>query len=70
MYYLVEGFPGGSGSKRIRLQCRRPGLIPGPGRSPGEGNDNDSSFLAWRIPWREEPGRLQSIELDRTEQCS
>ena len=29
-----------------------------------------SSILAWRIPWTEEPGRLQSIgrkELDRTE---
>ena len=30
-----------------------------------------SSILAWRIPWTEEPGRLQSIvckELDTTEQ--
>ena len=29
-----------------------------------------SSFLAWRIPWTEEPGGLQSIgckELDTTE---
>ena len=29
-----------------------------------------SSTLAWRIPWREEPGRLQSMgceELDMTE---
>ena len=29
-----------------------------------------SSTLAWKIPWREEPGRLQSVgslELDRTE---
>ena len=25
----------------------------------------DSSFLAWRIPWTEEPGKLQSIELQR-----
>ena len=24
-----------------------------------------SSTLAWRIPWREEPGRLQSIGLQR-----
>ena len=24
-----------------------------------------SSILAWRIPWAEEPGRLQSIELQR-----
>ena len=26
----------------------------------GEGNGN-SSTLAWRIPWMEEPGRLQSM---------
>ena len=33
------------------------GFIPGLGRSPGKGNGN----LAWRIPWTEEPGRLQSM---------
>ena len=26
---------------------------------------NHSSILAWRIPWTEEPGRPQSIELQR-----
>ena len=36
-------------------------LIPGSGRFPGEGKD-DSSILARRIPWTEEPGGLQSIE--------
>ena len=31
-----------------------------------------SSILAWRIPWTEEPGRLQSMgsELDMTEQLT
>ena len=24
-----------------------------------------SNILAWRIPWTEEPGRLQSMELQR-----
>ena len=24
-----------------------------------------SNFLAWRIPWTEEPGGLQSMELQR-----
>ena len=24
-----------------------------------------SNILAWRIPWTEEPGRLQSIESER-----
>ena len=80
-------------------------MIPGLGRSPGEGIDNPlqyswaslvaetvknppamqetwvqslgwedpleegmatySSILAWRIPWTEEPGRLQSMESQR-----
>ena len=31
-------FPGGSDGKDIHLQCRKAGLIPGMGRSPGEGN--------------------------------
>ena len=34
------------------------------------GKTTHSSFLAWRIPWTEKPGRLQSMgskELDRTE---
>ena len=26
-----------------------------------------SSTLAWKIPWTEEPGRLQSMELQRVE---
>ena len=36
--------------------------IYGQGRSPGGGH---SCALAWRIPWTEEPGRLQSIGLQR-----
>ena len=46
------------------------GAIPGLGRSPGEGMATHSSILAWRIPWTEEPGGLQSIghkEFDMTE---
>ena len=42
-----------------------PGSIPGSGRSPGEGNGNHSSILAWKIPWTEEPGRLQSMGSQR-----
>ena len=30
-----------------------------------EGMATHSSILAWRIPWREEPGRLQSIGSQR-----
>ena len=37
------------------------GMIPGSEGSPGEGNGTQSSVLAWRIPWTEEPGELQSM---------
>ena len=34
----------------------------------GEEMATHSSILAWRIPWTEEPDRLQSIELQRVGQ--
>ena len=37
--------------------------IPGSGRSSGEGMATHSGILARRIPWTEEPGRLQSTGL-------
>ena len=43
------------------------GSIPRSGGSPGEGNAIHSSILIWKIPWTEEPGKLQSMgckELD------
>ena len=52
-------FPGGSEVKASAWNAGDLGSIPGSGRSPGEGTH--SSTLAWRIPWREEPGRLQSM---------
>ena len=36
--------------------------VPALGRTPGGGDDGN---LAWRIPWTEEPGRLQSMGLQR-----
>ena len=33
-----------------------------------EGMDVHSSILAWRIPWTEEPGRVQSIGSQRVGQ--
>ena len=32
---------------------------------PEEGMATHSSFLAWRIPWTEKPGRLQSMGSQR-----
>ena len=62
------GFPGGSDRKESACSTGDPALIPGSGRSPGEGNKEmatHSSILAWRIPWTEEPGGLQSMGSER-----
>ena len=45
------------------------GSIPGSGRSPGGGNGNHSSILAWGIPGTEEPGGLQSMEHTKSWTC-
>ena len=42
--------------------------IPGVGRSPGKGDETHFSIFAWKIPWTEEPGRLQTIGLQRVGQ--
>ena len=42
-----------------------PGLIPGLGRSPEEGNGNPLQFSCLENPWTEEPGRVQSMGSQR-----
>ena len=104
-FRFYMGFPGSSPSKESACNAGDPGLIPGLGRSPGDGAGNPfqysgaslvaqlvknlpamqetwvpnlgqedlleegmathSSILAWRIPWTEEPDRLQSMGLQR-----
>ena len=54
-------FPGGSVVKSLPVNAGDAGLIPGSGRSPGEGMATHFSILAWKIPWTEEPGGLQSM---------
>ena len=39
--------------------------IPGLEKSPGEEKATHPSILAWRIPWTEEPGGLQSVRSQR-----
>ena len=65
---MAEGFPVCSVVKESACNVGdtgNTGLIPGLGRSPGEEMATHSSILAWRIPWTEEPGRLQSVALQR-----
>ena len=54
-------FPGGSDGKESTCNEGDLGLIPGLGRSPGEGMAAHSSILAWT----EEPGGLQSMRSQR-----
>ena len=49
----------------IAGDIREVGSIPGWEDPLEVGMTTHSSVLAWRIPWTEEPGRLQSIGLQR-----
>ena len=56
-------FPGGSVGKESTCSAGDAGdtgLIPGSGRSLEKDMATHSSIHAWRIPWTEEPGGLQT----------
>ena len=50
-------------TKKKKSACKAEdlGSIPVLGRSPEKGTVTHSSSLAWRIPWTEKPGGLQSM---------
>ena len=54
------GFPDGSAGKESSCNAGDMGSIPGLGDSLEKEMATHSSILAWKIPWTEEPGRLQS----------
>ena len=56
----IMGFPGGSDSKESASNAGDEGSIPGREDLLEKGVATYSSVLAWRIPWTEEPGGLQS----------
>ena len=56
--FTIADFPGGLEGKVPACNVGDSGSA---GRSPGEGNAIHSRTLAWKIPWTEEPGRLQSM---------
>ena len=57
----MEGFPGGAAVKPPAKQVQSLGR-----EDPlGEDMGTHSSSFAWRIPWTEEPGGLQSMGLQR-----
>ena len=53
---MVKNPPSGAGDT---------GLIPGLGRSPGEGNSNSLQYSCKVTLWIEEPGGLQSMGSQR-----
>ena len=72
-YDSMISFPHSSVGKEPAYNAEDLGSISGSGRSPGEGNCNSLQYSCWRIPWTEEPGRLQSTglqELDTTWQLN
>ena len=60
-YSKLQEFPGGSERKESACNVGEPGLVPGLGRSPGERYIAiHFSILAWKIPWMENSGKIQS----------
>ena len=63
---LFLDFSGGSVVKNPPANARDAGLIPGAGRSTGEGNGNSLQYSCMGNPWQEEPGKLQSMGLQKS----
>ena len=66
LYWMVKtsaekGFPGGSDGKESAYNVGDPGLIPGLGRSPGEGHGNPLQYSCPENPMNKGPCGLQSI---------
>ena len=57
--------PGFSPGKASASNVGDPGSISGSGRSSGEGNGNPLLYSCLENPWTEDPGRLQSMGLQR-----
>ena len=55
-----------SGKKNSPANAGDSGLIPGLGRSPEEGNGTPLQYSCLENPWTEEPGRLQSMGLQKS----
>ena len=56
---------GGSDGKESACNAEDLSLIPGLERSAGKGNGYPLQYSCLRIPWTEESGGIQSVELER-----
>ena len=50
LLFLIDSFPGGSEDKASACNAGDTGLIPGLGRSPGEGNGNPLQYSCLENP--------------------
>ena len=65
---LSPGFPrwlSGKDPPAYKGDAGHTGSIPRSGRSPGGGHGNPLQYSCWKIFWTEEPGKLQSMGLQR-----
>jgi len=65
MTLVFLGFPGGSDGKESTCSAGDLGLILGWEDPLEKGMATHSSILAWRIPWTEDAGGLQSMGSQR-----
>ena len=57
----------GDSVKNLPVSAGDSGSIPGLGRPPAEGNGKPLQYMAWEIPWTEEPGGPQSMGLQKSQ---
>ena len=62
-----KGFPGGTVVKNLPANAGDTGWSLGQEDALEEEMATHSSILAWKIPWTEESGGLQSIELQKSQ---
>ena len=62
---VLLGFPGGSDGKQSACNAGHLGSIPGWEDPLEKGSATHSSILACRIPWKKDPGELQSMGSQR-----
>ena len=65
MVLCIRGFPGSSDGKASAYNVGDPGSIPGSEDPLEKETATRSSIHAWKIPWTEEPGQLQSMGSQR-----
>ena len=65
IYCMHSDFPGGSDGKASAYNAGDLGSVPGPGSPLEKEMATHSSIPAWKIPWMAEPGKLQSMGLQR-----